>query len=37
VPTPPPGGPRPDYIERFATEVIPMLEAEMGVQTTSPC
>lgn len=32
VPTPPPGGPRPDYIERFATEVIPLLKAEMGVR-----
>lgn len=30
VPTPPPGGPRPDYIERFATEVIPQLKAQMG-------
>jgi alkanesulfonate monooxygenase SsuD/methylene tetrahydromethanopterin reductase-like flavin-dependent oxidoreductase (luciferase family) len=30
VPTPPPGGPRPDYIERFATEVMPRLKAEMG-------
>jgi 5,10-methylenetetrahydromethanopterin reductase len=29
VPTPPPGGPRPDYIERFATEVIPRLKAEL--------
>jgi 5,10-methylenetetrahydromethanopterin reductase len=29
VPTPPPGGPRPDYIERFATEVIPLLKSEM--------
>jgi 5,10-methylenetetrahydromethanopterin reductase len=29
VPTPPPGGPRPDYIERFATEVIPLLKAAM--------
>jgi alkanesulfonate monooxygenase SsuD/methylene tetrahydromethanopterin reductase-like flavin-dependent oxidoreductase (luciferase family) len=27
VPTPPPGGPRPDYIERFAGEVIPKLRA----------
>ena len=26
VPTPPAGGPRPDYIERFATEVIPQLK-----------
>ncbi|PON18584.1 hypothetical protein C2W62_07160 [Candidatus Entotheonella serta] len=26
VPTPPVGGPRPDYIERFATEVMPRLE-----------
>ncbi|MGH8058884.1 MAG: hypothetical protein ACREOH_16880, partial [Candidatus Entotheonellia bacterium] len=26
VPTPPAGGPRPDYIERFATEVIPLLK-----------
>ncbi len=31
VPTPPPGGPRPDYIERFATEVIPALKTKMGV------
>jgi 5,10-methylenetetrahydromethanopterin reductase len=29
VPTPGPGGPRPDYMERFATEVIPLLKAEM--------
>jgi alkanesulfonate monooxygenase SsuD/methylene tetrahydromethanopterin reductase-like flavin-dependent oxidoreductase (luciferase family) len=29
VPTPPPGGPRPDYIERFATGVIPLLKAAM--------
>ena len=29
VPTPPPGGPRPDYIERFATEVIPLIRAGM--------
>jgi 5,10-methylenetetrahydromethanopterin reductase len=27
VPTPPPGGARPDYIERFAGEVIPKLRA----------
>lgn len=33
VPTPPPGGPRPDYVERFATEVIPLLKAEMGVSS----
>ena len=26
VPTPPVGGPRPDYIERFATEVMPQLD-----------
>jgi 5,10-methylenetetrahydromethanopterin reductase len=30
VPTPPPDGPRPDYIERFATEVMPQLKAQMG-------
>jgi alkanesulfonate monooxygenase SsuD/methylene tetrahydromethanopterin reductase-like flavin-dependent oxidoreductase (luciferase family) len=30
VPTPPPDGPRPDYIERFATEVIPLLKASMA-------
>lgn len=30
VPTPPPGGPRPDYIERFATEVIPKLKKQTG-------
>jgi alkanesulfonate monooxygenase SsuD/methylene tetrahydromethanopterin reductase-like flavin-dependent oxidoreductase (luciferase family) len=35
VPTPPPGGPRPDYIERFATEVMPLLKAEMARQTTA--
>lgn len=29
VPTPPPNGPRPDYIERFATEVIPELKAQL--------
>ena len=29
VPAPPPGGPRPDYIERFATEVILLLKAAM--------
>jgi alkanesulfonate monooxygenase SsuD/methylene tetrahydromethanopterin reductase-like flavin-dependent oxidoreductase (luciferase family) len=27
VPTPPPGGSRPDYIERFGTEVIPQLKS----------
>jgi len=27
VPTPPPGGARPDYIERFAGEVIPKLQS----------
>jgi alkanesulfonate monooxygenase SsuD/methylene tetrahydromethanopterin reductase-like flavin-dependent oxidoreductase (luciferase family) len=27
VPTPPVGGPRPDYIERFATEVMPLCRA----------
>lgn len=32
VPTPSPGGPRPDYIERFATEVIPLLKAEIGAR-----
>lgn len=26
-PTPPPGGPHPGYIERFATEVIPLLKS----------
>jgi 5,10-methylenetetrahydromethanopterin reductase len=37
VPTPPPGGPRPDYIERFATEVIPQLKAALqGQETSSP-
>ncbi len=30
VPTPPLGGPRPDYIERFATEVVPMLRRLSG-------
>lgn len=35
VPTPPVNGPRPDYIERFATEVIPLLKAEMGAGSTS--
>jgi alkanesulfonate monooxygenase SsuD/methylene tetrahydromethanopterin reductase-like flavin-dependent oxidoreductase (luciferase family) len=30
VPTPPPDGPRPDFIERFATEVIPRLKAALG-------
>jgi alkanesulfonate monooxygenase SsuD/methylene tetrahydromethanopterin reductase-like flavin-dependent oxidoreductase (luciferase family) len=30
VPTPLPGGPRPDYIERFATEVISRLKQLMG-------
>ena len=30
VPTPPVGGPRPDYIERFATEVIPLVKSRMG-------
>jgi 5,10-methylenetetrahydromethanopterin reductase len=34
VPTPPLGGPRPDYIERFATEVIPLLKAEMASRST---
>jgi 5,10-methylenetetrahydromethanopterin reductase len=29
VPTPPAGGPGPDYIERFATEVMPLLKAAM--------
>jgi alkanesulfonate monooxygenase SsuD/methylene tetrahydromethanopterin reductase-like flavin-dependent oxidoreductase (luciferase family) len=33
VPTPPPRGPRPDYVERFGTEVIPLLKAEMGVSS----
>jgi 5,10-methylenetetrahydromethanopterin reductase len=32
VPTPPPGGSRPDYIERFATEVIPLLKAETATR-----
>ncbi|MBM3227113.1 MAG: LLM class flavin-dependent oxidoreductase [Candidatus Tectomicrobia bacterium] len=35
VPTPPPGGPRPDYIERFATEVIPLFRAEMAQHATA--
>jgi 5,10-methylenetetrahydromethanopterin reductase len=35
VPTPPPRGPRPDYIERFATEVIPLLKAAMGEHASS--
>jgi 5,10-methylenetetrahydromethanopterin reductase len=35
VPTPPPGGARPDYIERFASEVIPALKAMMGSRTSS--
>jgi alkanesulfonate monooxygenase SsuD/methylene tetrahydromethanopterin reductase-like flavin-dependent oxidoreductase (luciferase family) len=30
APTPPPNGPRPDYIERFATEVIPQLKTAMA-------
>jgi 5,10-methylenetetrahydromethanopterin reductase len=30
VPTPPVDGPRPDYIERFATEVMPLFRAELG-------
>jgi 5,10-methylenetetrahydromethanopterin reductase len=29
VPTPSPGGPRPDYMERFATEVIPLLRTDV--------
>jgi alkanesulfonate monooxygenase SsuD/methylene tetrahydromethanopterin reductase-like flavin-dependent oxidoreductase (luciferase family) len=29
VPTPPRGGPRPDFIERFAAEVIPLLKREI--------
>ena len=28
VPTPAPGGPRPDFMERFATEVIPLLRTD---------
>jgi 5,10-methylenetetrahydromethanopterin reductase len=35
VPTPPPGGPRPDYVERFATEVIPRLKSAIGDSSTS--
>ncbi len=34
VPTPPLDGPRPDYIERFATQVIPLLKAELGAPST---
>ena len=30
VPTPPLDGPRPDYLERLATEVMPLLKAELG-------
>ncbi len=30
VPTPPPGGPRPDYIERFATDVMALLKAKVA-------
>ncbi len=30
VPTPPPGGPRPDYIDRFAGEVLPRLRSLAG-------
>ena len=35
VPTPPPGGPRPDYVERFATEVIPLLKSATEDSSTS--
>ena len=31
MPTPPNDGPRPDYMERFATEVVPALKTEMGI------
>jgi 5,10-methylenetetrahydromethanopterin reductase len=34
VPTPPPGGPRPDYIERFATEVMPLLKTQLAGATS---
>jgi len=30
MPTPTPGGPRPDYMERFATEVMPLIERKLG-------
>jgi len=33
VPTPPPGGPRPDYVERFAGEVMPLLHSAMAPST----
>ena len=29
MPTPPADGPRPDYIERFATEVMPAIQARL--------
>jgi alkanesulfonate monooxygenase SsuD/methylene tetrahydromethanopterin reductase-like flavin-dependent oxidoreductase (luciferase family) len=35
VPTPDPGGPRPDYIERFAQEVMPKLRALREKQTST--
>ncbi len=35
APTPAPGGPRPDYIERFATEVIPLLKTAMASATAA--
>jgi alkanesulfonate monooxygenase SsuD/methylene tetrahydromethanopterin reductase-like flavin-dependent oxidoreductase (luciferase family) len=35
VPTPPPGGPRPDYIERFATQVLPALKAKLAERATA--
>ncbi len=35
VPTPPPDGPRPDYIERFATEVMPALKAKLTEGATA--
>jgi len=39
VPTPLPGGPRPDYVERFASEVMPLLRSAMAlaaVQSLAP-
>jgi 5,10-methylenetetrahydromethanopterin reductase len=33
VPTPLPGGPRPDFVERFASEVMPLLRSAMALAT----
>ena len=30
MPTPEPDGPKPDYMERFATEVIPLLKSRLS-------